>query len=433
MENTIAATLLASFGATFLAMPVARRLGAAAGLLDHPHVRKLQRTAVPRTGGIAILVGLLAGIGVLLSSAGTIGFPLGRELLAVFLGGVIIHLTGVLDDLLDLSAWGKLLAQTLAVGIVIGSGVVIDRVAVPGLGSWALGWLATPITAFFLLGFVNAVNLVDGLDGLAGGIVGIGALMLSLLGILEGNLLLAALSAVLLGAILGFLPFNFSKKRKTFLGDAGSMLLGYMLPVTAILGARFTGDSTALFVVLAAASMPVFDTATTILRRFRNRVGIFAPDSMHVHHRFIRFGLSPQRTVLTILALTLLASGMCLAAFVVGTRLLLAASALAGALVVVEIRGQRKRNLEEEETTFREILFYLLGAEDGRGPRLGGELAMADVIADVHGRTGTDVPGSVPSPNGSRHSAAAKTAAPSGPDLEPAVSLSEAVEASAGR
>ncbi len=383
MEFSIPIAFLASLVATLVAMPISRRLGVSAGLLDHPHVRKLQVQAVPRTGGIGILVGLLVGTGVLMASAGTVGLPVGRELIAIFIGGVIIHLTGVLDDLLDLPAVGKLLAQMLAVGIVVGQGVVIDRIVLPGILAWELGGFGVPLTAFFLLGFVNAVNLVDGLDGLAGGIVAIGAFMLGLLGVLEGNVLLTALSTILLGSILGFLPFNLSRKRKTFLGDAGSMLLGYMLPVVAIAGSRFSGDSSALIVVLAAAIMPIFDTATTITRRFRNRAGIFRPDSMHVHHRFIRFGLNPQRTVLTIHALTLLSSGVCLAVFVAGTRALLVAAALAGVLVVLQIRGQRRRNLEEDETSFREILFYLLGADNGRGPRLGGELAMVDVIADL--------------------------------------------------
>ena len=372
-----------SFGVTLLATPITRLLGTSAGLLDQPHVRKLQSSAVPRTGGIGVLVGILAGSGVLLASGETLGLPAGRELLAVFVGGVMIHLTGVLDDLLDLPPLTKLFAQTLAVGVVVGTGILIEEIAIPGLVVWTLGPFAIPFTAFLLLGFVNAVNLVDGLDGLASGVVAIGASMLALCGMMEGNVLLAAFSMVLLGSVLGFLPFNHSESRKTFLGDAGSMLLGYMLPVVAILGVRSSGESTALWVVLAAAVMPIFDTATTILRRFRNRVGIFSPDSMHVHHRLIRFGLSPRRAVLTIHAVTLSASGLCLALLVDEARLLAVASVLAAGLVVGQIREQQRRNLEDEKTGFRDILFYLLGAQNGRGPRLGGELPMVDVIAGL--------------------------------------------------
>ena len=383
MSFSLTIALLVSFGATLVAMPIARRLGILAGLLDHPHARKVQETPIPRTGGIGILAGLLAGGGALLALSGPIGVPIDPKLVAILAGGIVIHLTGVLDDLLELRATTKLLAQMLAVGLVIGQGVVIDRIALPGIGVWELGAMGVPLTGFFLLGFINSINLVDGLDGLASGVVAIGALMLALLGAIGGNLLLTAFSLVLLGSILGFLPYNFSRSHKTFLGDAGSMLLGYLLPVIAILGTRFTGDSIALCVVLAAGLMPILDTATTIWRRFRNRVGIFSPDSMHLHHRMVRFGLSPERTVLTILATTVFCSGVCLAIFVESSGLLLGAAAAAGGLAALEVKLQQHRNEEENRTSFRAILAYLLGAENGRSPRLAGDLSLVEVLADA--------------------------------------------------
>lgn len=372
----------ASLVVTLASMPLVRRLGSQFGLMDHPHERKLQRTAVPRTGGIAILLGIGAGLGTLYWLSGDLGIPLGREVLAICVGGLVIHATGVLDDLWDLPAKVKLLAQGTAVGIVVMNGVTLDMIVLPDGAVIELGVFAIPLTAFFLLGLVNSINLVDGLDGLASGIAGTASLALVIAGVLTGNALMAAFSTILLASVFGFLPFNFGTKSKTFLGDAGSMLLGWMLGVIAISGARFSGDSTPIFIVLACVSVPIFDTATTIVRRSRNRQAIFRPDSMHIHHRLIRFGLTPRRTVLTILAVTLFAAGQSLAFFVEGTRLLLVASTLAVALVVVQLRRPSRENLVQSDASFREIVFYLLGTQNGTSPRMRGDLAIVDLLQE---------------------------------------------------
>jgi UDP-GlcNAc:undecaprenyl-phosphate GlcNAc-1-phosphate transferase len=381
MDFPFVLLFLASIGATVAAMPLARILGAKVGLLDHPHERKLQSAAVPRTGGIGIFAGLAAGALVLIELSGDLGVPITREVVAILVGGALIHLTGVLDDLLDLPAVGKFLAQIVAVGLVIANGVLLERIELPGGFVWSLGWLAVPATAFFLLGFINSVNLVDGLDGLASGIAVVAGLALGLTGVLEGNYLLASLGTILFGAVLGFLPFNFARK-KTFLGDAGSMLIGYLIAVIAIAGTRFSGESTSVFVALACGVVPILDTATTIARRARNGRGIFEADAMHIHHRMIRFGLSPRRTVLVILALTLFSAGQCLVFFVDGTRLLTVSTSLAAVLILLQMRFRHRRVREENgDATFHEIVLYLLGAQDGRYPHLDGKVALADVIA----------------------------------------------------
>jgi len=373
---------LSAFVASVVAMPLARRLGSAIGLLDHPHHRKLQSSAVPRTGGIGILLGLVAGMGVLVLFSSALGVPLGRDLVAICIGGILIHATGVLDDLRDLPARAKLLAQGLAVACVVSQGVYVDGLALPGGGSIHFGWAGIPLTVFFLLGLVNSINLVDGLDGLASGVSGIAALALGLAGALTGNAVLAALALILLGSILSFLPYNLRSRNKVFLGDAGSMLLGWMLGVTAITGARFGADSTGLFVLLAAVAVPVFDTATTIIRRARSQQKLFHPDSMHIHHRLIRFGMTPRQAVLTILAITLFAAGQSLALLVDGTRTLLIPSTLAVVLVVLQVRRPRQPQPveEQDEAGFREILLYLIGAQRGTGPRMSGELAIVDLL-----------------------------------------------------
>lgn len=374
----------ASFATSFVAMPLVRRIGSSIGLLDHPHERKIQAAAVPRTGGIGVLCGLVAGFAVLAVLGRGLGIPLGREIFAICVGGILIHAVGVMDDLWDIPARVKLLAQSAAVGVVVSQGVLIEQFALPGLGSVSLGVLSIPFTVFFLLGLVNCINLVDGLDGLASGIAAIGAMGLGIAGLFGGNAVLAALAVTLFGAVLGFLPYNVRGKGKTFLGDAGSMLLGWTLGVTAIMGARFGGDSTPIVVVLAAASVAILDTTTTILRRSRSQQAIFVADSMHVHHRLIRFGMTPRGAVLTILALTLSVTAQALAIFVEGTRGLLIPATLAVVLVIVQIQRPRRLNLVESDASFREVLFYLLGAQTGKEhPRLSGELAIVDLLRET--------------------------------------------------
>ncbi|HMB69526.1 MAG TPA: MraY family glycosyltransferase, partial [bacterium] len=201
-------------------------------------------------------------------------------------------------------------------------------------------------------------------------------------GVLNGNYVLASLSTILFGAVLGFLPYNF-RKDKTFLGDSGSMLLGYLLGVTIIAGSWFSGTSTPVFVGVACAAVPILDTVTTIFRRARNGRRLFRPDSMHLHHRMVRFGLSPRRTVLTILAITFFAAGQALVFFVQGTRALLVATTAAALLAGVQMIHRRQRTLMESDTSFREILFYFLGAQEGRGPLMDEKMGMAEVIAAV--------------------------------------------------
>jgi UDP-GlcNAc:undecaprenyl-phosphate GlcNAc-1-phosphate transferase len=323
---------------------------------------------------------MLAGMVYIAQSAAPLGFPLTREIGVILFGGVLIHAIGILDDRRGLPARVKLGAQVLAVCIVMSQGVLLDGLHLPGGSRLELGLLAYPVTAFFVLGFVNSFNLVDGLDGLASGICAIAALTLGIAGVLEGNFVLAAFSVALLGAVIGFLPFNFIFG-KTFLGDAGSMLLGYLVAASALMGSRFTHDATPILLAVAASLVPIVDTFTTILRRLRNRQGLFRADSMHLHHRLIRYGLTPQRAVALILSVTAIAAGQALCLLVEGARPLLVPTFLAGLLVVVGLRRSRPASANEPDASFHEILFYLLGAQNGSGPRLDGKQGIGEVLA----------------------------------------------------
>ncbi|HET9886115.1 MAG TPA: MraY family glycosyltransferase [bacterium] len=386
MQHHFVALLIVAWMTSLLTTPLMRIVGARIGLLDHPHERKIQRTAIPRTGGIGILFGMAAAMIYLGRIAPPLGIAMSRELGAVLAGGALIHILGILDDLLQLSARVKFGLQVLVIACVVSNGVLLDGLTLPGGSVLELGIFAIPVTAFFLLGFINSFNLVDGLDGLAAGIASISAVVLALAGVLQGNFLLAALSLALLGAVVGFLPFNFIFG-KTFLGDAGSMLLGYFLAVSALVGARFTHDATPVLLAIAGAIVPILDTFTTILRRLRNGQALFRPDSMHIHHRLIRFGLTPERTVVVILGVTAFTAGLALCTSIEGFSLLLVPTVLAAFLVASGMRRDRRTIEEDTEASIRETVLYLLGTLDGTNARLDGKQRIREVLATSPART----------------------------------------------
>jgi UDP-GlcNAc:undecaprenyl-phosphate GlcNAc-1-phosphate transferase len=216
------------------------------------------------------------------------------------IAGLAMIVLGAVDDRFGLHAEKKLLGQIVVVSLPMASGLLLDRIHVPGVGEITLGLLSGPVTLFWYLGFINSVNLIDGLDGLAGGIV---ALVLAALWtvVAPQDPVGALWILVSLGAVLGFLRHNLSSHR-IFLGDAGSMLLGLWL-AGLTLGLRERAVAAPWIVGLAMA-IPVLDTATTILRRRRRGVSVFRADDEHLHHRLMRLGMTSRRAVAVLLLLT---------------------------------------------------------------------------------------------------------------------------------
>ncbi len=288
--------------ASILATAGARRWAPRLGLIDQPSARKCHRTPVPLAGGLGIVVALaVSGIAVAafgLSPA--LRTPATAALLAA---GAFLFLVGLLDDRVDLRARYKLGLQILACAIAMAGGVVLREIPLGGGEAIGLGWMGYPATLFWLLGMVNAINLIDGMDGLAGGIVGLAAAALLAYAISHGLPVLGIPAALLLGSVLGFLPHNLSR-RMVFLGDGGSMLLGFLLAAITVLAANHGGTSSPLVICLAFTAVPVFDVAITIYRRARSGTGVFCADAWHIHHRLLWLGLSPRRALLALLGVT---------------------------------------------------------------------------------------------------------------------------------
>ena len=299
----------------YVITPLIQRLAIKINALDLPGERKLHRQPVPRLGGIAIYLAFLIAlnIGVLLSDTLLRLFEHAlRGWLGLFFGGSVVLALGIVDDIYQLRPVKKLLFQTLAALIVYLSGLHITQIASPFNGSIELGWLALPATVFWIVGITNAMNLIDGLDGLASGIALIITATILFLSLVNGKPALAVISAVLCGSTLGFLRYNFNPAR-IFMGDSGSMFLGFTLAVLAVQGTQKSSTAVAILIPLLFFGLPIADTSLALWRRMIKKPRhdqavqdwkLFRGDREHIHHKLLDLGLSHRSAVLTLYVVT---------------------------------------------------------------------------------------------------------------------------------
>ncbi|MFD2368409.1 glycosyltransferase family 4 protein [Brevibacillus sp. GCM10020057] len=300
--STLILGFLTSLIISFIATPYVKKLAVKVGAVDAPNQRKVHTRIMPRMGGLAIYLGYLVAFFLFVpySSMG--------EMLGIFIGSTIVMIVGMLDDKYQLSPKWKLLGQLVATAlVVVPFGLKIGVVNLPYTGSidfssgW-LFWLAIPITMFWIVGVTNAVNLIDGLDGLSAGVSAIATATMAIMALLMGDYKVATYCFVLLGAIIGFLYFNFHPAR-LFMGDTGSLFLGFNLAALSIMGFK-----EALFVSfiipIVVLGVPLWDTFFAIVRRIVNKKPISSPDKGHLHHCLLNMGLSHRSTVLTIYSIS---------------------------------------------------------------------------------------------------------------------------------
>ncbi|MBU4556268.1 MAG: undecaprenyl/decaprenyl-phosphate alpha-N-acetylglucosaminyl 1-phosphate transferase [Actinobacteria bacterium] len=290
---------------TLLMTPLVRAWSVRRGLVDEPGGRKVHTHAISRLGGIAMFAGFIAAV--VVEALGERQFGWGGALLppspgvwGVLAGMVVIFAVGVIDDIYTLTPGPKLLGQIVAAGIVIGAGLRIDFIGNPfGGGLIALGLLGIPVTLVYIVGFTNVINLIDGLDGLAAGVSAIAATSFLVLAAQSNRLEAAALAAALIGACLGFLRYNFNPA-SIFMGDSGAMFLGFALSSISLLGVMKSVAAITLVVPLLIIGVPIFDTASAIVRRIRHNRPIQEADKGHIHHRLLGRGFDQRQTVLII-------------------------------------------------------------------------------------------------------------------------------------
>ena len=305
---------LSALAVTLLTTPLARRIAVALGAVDMPNPRRINKVPVPRMGGIAIFLGIVAAfvaqyVGTLCFGWPAVLVPSPKlqvnywMLVAAFL---VIFLTGVIDDARSLLPWQKLIGQVAAATIAAAGGLVIGAISNPvARGVIDLGWLAYPVTVVYLVSYTNIINLIDGLDGLAAGISGIASVTMFALSVLGHRLDAAALSVAVAGASLAFLRYNFHPA-SIFMGDSGSLTLGFALGTVSLLSVtRFAGLTT-IIVPLVIAAVPIIDTFSAIVRRLRGHVSISHADRGHIHHRLMAEGFDQRQSVLLMYAWTAL-------------------------------------------------------------------------------------------------------------------------------
>ena len=273
-----------------LITPFMRRVALRFNCMDHPVDRSVHCAPIPFLGGVAIYLAFLVSTLVFLD----ISEPTVRGIL---LGGGVIVLLGVLDDLYRLPAWMKFAGQVGAAMILVTYGIRIDRLSHPAGGFFYFNGWAVPFTLLWVVAFTNALNFIDGLDGLAAGVAAIASTVLLVVGIQTGQPQVALLiAAILAGSALGFLPYNFNPAR-IFMGDAGAMFLGYTLAAISISGTLKSTAAIALGIPVLAMGLPVMDAALAVVRRYRNGQAFYEADTGHLHHRLIQMGMTQREAV----------------------------------------------------------------------------------------------------------------------------------------
>ncbi|GLB60218.1 glycosyltransferase family 4 protein [Cytobacillus sp. NCCP-133] len=316
-------TLFICFMASILLTPLVKKLAFKVGATDKPNHRKVHAKIMPRLGGLAIYVSFIIGIVILRPTDPN--EP--NAALAIVLGSLIIIMTGMLDDMIELSAKYKLIGQLAAAFIVVFyGGVSVPFINLPFGGQIEFGFLSLPLTILWIVGITNAINLIDGLDGLAAGVSSIALITISLMAIIMGDGYVATVASLVLMSTLGFLFYNFHPA-KIFMGDTGALFLGYIISVLALLG--FKNVTLISFIVpIIILGVPISDTFFAIIRRIVNKKPLSAPDKSHLHHCLLGIGFTHRQTVLIIYAL---------AAFFGLTAVIFSQAKVWGAFVVIAV------------------------------------------------------------------------------------------------
>lgn len=268
--------------------------------------RNIHAHPVPRLGGLAIVGGFFAplvALAVVDSGVGTHFYMQEKLVVGLFAGGLSIAALGLYDDLRGAGARLKFTVQFGVAAALYAIGFRIELIANPFGAPIELGYAAIPFTLLWMVGVVNAMNLIDGLDGLAGGVAFVGVATNFLLALARGDVLLCLVMAALGGAILGFLIFNFNPA-SIFMGDTGSMFLGFVLAAVSIKTSTKSGTAVAMLVPIIALGLPIMDTLLAMVRRSLLGRPLFSADKEHIHHRVMsRLFLSHRRAVLVLYAI----------------------------------------------------------------------------------------------------------------------------------
>ncbi len=294
----VAVALLTALVVSFLMTPVVKTFAYKVGAVDVPKDgRRMHKVPIPRLGGLAIFIGFMVSVLILGSVRGNV------QMQSILLGSVIIVVLGVVDDICPLPALLKFVVQIAAALIPALNGVVIQAFSNPNIFSeslyWVLGPLSIPFTVLWIVAITNAVNLIDGLDGLANGVSAISATTMLVIALLASEAEVAIVMAALVGACVGFMPYNLNPA-KMFMGDTGATFLGYILATMSIQGLFKFYAVISFAVPFLILGLPIFDTAFAFIRRLAHGQSPMHADRGHIHHRLIDMGLNQKQAVATL-------------------------------------------------------------------------------------------------------------------------------------
>ncbi|WP_053218138.1 glycosyltransferase family 4 protein [Virgibacillus senegalensis] len=290
ITELIIAFLISLVSTALLVFPV-KKLAVKLGAMDEPEARKIHTFAIPRLGGLAIVAGTVLGLLYLQ--------PVHRHLVEIILGAAIIVILGILDDKFQLRPAYKLIGQIGAAGVLIYAGLIIERINLPLFGLVELGNFSYIVTLLWIVGITNAMNLIDGLDGLASGVSAIALVSVLIMALGDYRTVVVYFCVVLIASNIGFLFHNFYPA-KIYMGDTGSMFLGYSVAVISLLGLFKNVTLFSFIIPVIVLAVPIFDTLFAIVRRLYNRENIMLPDKKHIHYQLLASGFSHRATVLII-------------------------------------------------------------------------------------------------------------------------------------
>lgn len=293
----VTSLVLSIFLTPFVVM-IAHRVKA----IDMPSFKKIHKKPVPRFGGVGIFISFWLVVLIASFFPNLIGDYLRTASYAnycLFFGSLAALLLGIYDDIVGANAFTKLSIQISIALVLYILGFQITRITNPFGSAIYLGWFSAPVTVLWIVGIMNAVNLIDGLDGLATGVALIASLSLVGVSLILDHPLIVIYLICLSGALMGFLKFNFNPA-KIFLGDSGSMFLGFLLATTSIMGSQKSSTLVAIFIPLLVFAVPIFDTSYAFFRRIVRGAHPFKGDKEHVHHSLLKAGMSHRGSVLMI-------------------------------------------------------------------------------------------------------------------------------------
>jgi UDP-GlcNAc:undecaprenyl-phosphate GlcNAc-1-phosphate transferase len=307
---SLSIAFLIALAVTAFITPWVRRRARNWGAVDDPsRARKIHTAVIPRMGGLAIAAGFFAALFALLAwetQVATLFASDFKRVIGLFGGAVAMLALGVYDDFLGANAKQKLLVQVAATAALCALGFTFDRVALPWGGDLRVGVFGVPLTFLWVVGITNAINLIDGLDGLAAGVCLFAVAAMCVVSVVTGQVVAALIAVALAGALVGFLFHNFHPAT-IFMGDTGSLFIGFVVAATALITNTKSSTTVALLIPVTALGLPIMDTTLATFRRVLRGQSPFSADQEHIHHRLMQIGLTPRSAVLALWGVCLLA------------------------------------------------------------------------------------------------------------------------------